>query len=170
MSARVLIAGVGNIFQADDAFGVEVAQRLSRRTLPRGVEVRDFGIRGFDLAYAMMEPWDLVILVDAMQRGETPGTLYVMEPHEAAESAINAAVETHGMTPLRAIELVKSLGGEPPRMLVVGCEPADLGGEDGAMGLTPAIAAVLDPAADLVLQKVSEFLAAASAASAGARA
>ena len=51
----ILIAGVGNIFQGDDGFGVEVAQRLVQRRLGPGVEVIDFGIRGIDLTYALMD-------------------------------------------------------------------------------------------------------------------
>src|SRR5947209_2000127 len=83
-AGQILVAGVGNIFLGDDAFGVEVAQRLLRRSLPEGVRVVDFGIRGFDLAYALMRD-DLAeggtaILVDALPRGEPPGTLYVIEP------------------------------------------------------------------------------------------
>ena len=70
----------GNIFLGDDGFGVEVARSLSKRQLPEGVSVKDFGIRGFDLAYALLDPWDLVIIVDALSRGEAPGTLYVIEP------------------------------------------------------------------------------------------
>ncbi|MDQ3686285.1 MAG: hydrogenase maturation protease, partial [Acidobacteriota bacterium] len=56
---RILIAGIGNIFLGDDAFGCEVAQRLSGRTLPDEVRVVDFGIRGLDLAYALMDGYDV---------------------------------------------------------------------------------------------------------------
>ena len=76
----MLVAGIGNIFLGDDGFGVEVAQRLSRRPQPKGVRVEDYGIRGYDLAYALMAHPDQAILVDACPRGETPGTVYVMEP------------------------------------------------------------------------------------------
>ena len=76
----ILIAGIGNIFFGDDAFGVEVVRRLAARPLPAGVVVKDFGIRGFDLACALQDGYDAVILVDAMQRGAPPGTLHVLEP------------------------------------------------------------------------------------------
>src|SRR5271166_2774472 len=80
MSGKVLVAGIGNIFLGDDAFGVEVINRLAQRSLPGNVCVADFGIRSFDLAYALMEDWELVILVDALPRGGEPGTLYTLEP------------------------------------------------------------------------------------------
>ena len=80
MNDKGLIAGIGNIFLGDDAFGVEVVNRLRARSLPDHVSLVDFGIRSYDLAYALMDDWDLVILIDALARGAVPGTLYVMDP------------------------------------------------------------------------------------------
>ncbi len=169
---RILIAGVGNIFCGDDAFGVEVAQRLVNRALPDGVRVVDFGIRGFDLAYALMEDQELSILVDAMQRGDAPGTLYVIEPDLDAPGQLNEPViETHGMHPLKVLDMVRSLGGRPKRLLVVGCEPAVSesgdGEDDWQMGLSEPVQAVLDDAADLVVSLVADFLAGHTPVAAG---
>ena len=58
---RILIAGIGNIFFGDDAFGVEVARRLAQRPLAEQVDVRDFGIRGLDLANALLDEHEAVI-------------------------------------------------------------------------------------------------------------
>ena len=96
------VAGIGNIFLGDDAFGVEVVQRLARRELPPQVRVVDFGIRGLDLAFALMEDYDAIILIDAVPRGEPPGTLYTIEPDLNALDATSLAevsVELHGMNP-----------------------------------------------------------------------
>jgi len=136
----VLVAGIGNIFRGDDGFGVEVIRQLSSKDLPSNVAIRDFGIRGFDLAYALMEPWDLVILVDAIPRGGAPGTLYAVDAETARVAATDQDIDTHGMTPMRAIELVRSLGGTPPKLLVIGCEPGELGGDEGLMGLSAPVA------------------------------
>src|SRR5881227_271903 len=99
---RVLVAGVGNIFLGDDAFGVEVAQRLLRRGLPDAVRVVDFGIRGLDLTYALLDGYEAVILVDAAPRGGPPGTLYVLEPERGGAPDV-AAIETHGMDPVKVL-------------------------------------------------------------------
>jgi hydrogenase maturation protease len=80
MKGKLLVAGIGNIFLGDDAFGVEVVKRLAQRPLPEGVRVVDFGIRSYDLAYALMDDWDLAILVDALPRGGEAGTVYTVEP------------------------------------------------------------------------------------------
>jgi hydrogenase maturation protease len=154
-SPSVLIAGIGNIFLGDDAFGVEVAQRLANRKLPDRVKVVDFGIRGFDLAYALLDRFDVTILVDACPRGGAPGTLYVIEPdlnlsaQDAAEAA-QTAVDAHSMNPMNVIRMAKSMGGDLKRILLVGCEPLTLGPDEGAMGLSEPVAAMVEEAANRI--------------------
>lgn len=152
--ASVLIAGIGNIFLGDDGFGVEVAQRLLARQLPAGVRVVDYGIRGLDLAYALMETPGATILIDACPRGEAPGTLFVIEPEvEAADAPDSSAVlDAHSMNPLLVIRMAKSLGGTPKRILLLGCEPATLGPDEGQLGLSECVAAVVDDAVALALR------------------
>ena len=147
---KVLIACVGNIFLGDDGFGLEVARSLSKRQLPESVSVKDYGIRGFDLAYALLDPWDLVIMVDALPRGEAAGTLYVIEPE--LNGPASAAINPHGMDPVRALSLAASMGAISAQVLVVGCEPLDFGDElEGRMGLSSAIQGVVETASDVIL-------------------
>jgi hydrogenase maturation protease len=154
-SPSVLIAGIGNIFLGDDAFGVEVAQRLASRKLPERVKVVDFGIRGFDLAYTLLDGFDVTILVDACPRGGAPGTLYVIEPDvnvsaEDGAEAGQATVDAHSMNPMNVIRMAKSMGGELKRILLVGCEPLTLGPEEGAMGLSEPVASMVEEAANRI--------------------
>src|SRR5689334_17610117 len=123
MQPRLLIAGVGNIFLGDDAFGVEVAQRLLRRGLPDEVRVVDFGIRGLDLTYALLDGYEAVVLLDAAPRGGPPGTLYVLEPARG-EAGGDVAVEAHDLDPVKVLRLAEAMGGRVGRLLRVGCEPA----------------------------------------------
>ena len=156
---RILIAGIGNIFLGDDAFGVEVAQRLARRPLPAGVRVADFGIRSFDLAYAILDEPDVTIMVDATPRGGTPGTLYVIEPELGDMAEIGGAdVEAHTMNPVKVLQLVKAYGGQPKRLLVVGCEPARLESDDGALELSAPVHAAVDEAVALVESLIQKIL------------
>jgi hydrogenase maturation protease len=160
--ASILVAGIGNIFLGDDAFGSEVARRLARRELPEAVRVVDFGIRGFDLTYALLDGYEVTIFVDATPRGGAPGTLYTIEPdlseleHTHAEGA---PVEPHGMNPLKVLSLVKSMGGELKRILLVGCEPAPLVSEDGYMGLSAPVEAAVEEALRMIESLVREILA-----------
>ena len=126
MSGRILVAGIGNIFLGDDGFGVEVVQRLAERELPENVEVGDFGIRGMDLAYALMDPYEVVVFVDAVPRGQEPGTVYLIEAEVPEEGDV--ALDTHGMDPVSVMRLARVLGAEVPRTLVVGCEPQNIPG------------------------------------------
>jgi hydrogenase maturation protease len=156
MMAKILVAGVGNIFLGDDGFGVEVALALSQKQLPESVKVKDFGIRGFDLAYALLDPWDAVIIVDALPRGEAAGTLYVVEPDLAALPGVasaDTAINPHGMDPVRVLNLAASQGTISAQVLVVGCEPQDFGDElEGRMGLSAPVQAAVEEAAKMVLE------------------
>jgi hydrogenase maturation protease len=157
-SVRVLVAGIGNIFMGDDAFGVEVARRLAERELPAGVEVGDFGIRGIDLMYALGEGYDAAVFVDAVPRGEPPGTLSVIEPRpDDGEATIDA----HGMDPVKVLALARQVGSVPERILIVGCEPAVrmTGHEDEVVGeLSEPVRAAIDPGVALVESVVGELM------------
>ncbi|MGH9898055.1 MAG: hydrogenase maturation protease [Pyrinomonadaceae bacterium] len=158
---RILVAGIGNIFLGDDAFGSEVARVLIERSLPDEVRVIDFGIRGFDLAYALLDGYDVTIFVDATPRGGEPGTLYTIEPDLNEFDNLNAQesmVETHGMNPMKVLGMVKSMGGEFKRILLVGCEPASLGAETGEIGLSEPVKAAVNEAVLLVESLVKKIL------------
>jgi hydrogenase maturation protease len=158
---RILIAGIGNIFLGDDAFGVEVVRRLSAHELPENVRVVDFGIRGYDLAFALLDGYDTTILVDACPGGQAPGTLYLVEPEHLDSSSPEeqqGAVEAHSMNPLNVLRLATSMGGPLKRVLLVGCEPGTLGPEEGQMGLSEPIEAVVEDAVKLIESLISEIM------------
>jgi hydrogenase maturation protease len=148
---KILVAGIGNVFLGDDGFGVALANRLARRQLPAGVEVVDFGIRGMDLAFAMQEGYEAVVLLDATPRGERPGTLYLIEVD--GDEHAQATLDTHGMDPAKVIGLVRALGGDPPRTFVIGCEPQtrmSADDEEIVAQLSEPVRAALDQAVTLV--------------------
>jgi hydrogenase maturation protease len=155
---RILVAGIGNVFLGDDGFGVALAGRLAQRELPPGVAVVDFGIRGMDLAYAMPD-YDAVVLLDATPRGEAPGTIYVIDADTDDVGA--PAVDGHGMDPVNVLALVKTLGNEPPRTLVVGCEPATrltLDDDDLVADLSEPVRLALDSAVGVVESLLADLV------------
>ena len=166
---RILIACIGNIFLGDDAFGVEVARRLMNRQYPEGVQVRDFGIRGIDLAYALLDDYDSLVLVDAVPRGSPPGTVYLIEPDLTGldpEKGVEAgimALDTHSMDPVKVLAYARTLGARPIHTLVVGCEPTPLGGDEDdpemQMGLSEPVHAALDEAVKMIDSLVEQLLA-----------
>ncbi len=165
MTTRTLVAGVGNVFQGDDAFGVEVIKLLASRPWPAGVEVADFGIRGVHLVYELLDGCDLFVLVDAAQRGYEPGTVTVLEvgpadtvPADRVPAGTRPAgtrpvgtrpagngpgvpvMDAHGLEPDAIFTMLDSMGRRPGRSLVVACEPADV---SPGMGLSGPVRAAL---------------------------
>jgi hydrogenase maturation protease len=154
---RILVAGIGNIFLGDDAFGTEVARRLLRRQLPEEVRVVDFGIRGLDLTYALLDGYEAAVLIDAVPRGGRPGTLYVLEPDiAAAESANDGPMEAHGLDPVKVLRLAISMGAKVDRLLLVGCEPTPDNPDE--MAMSDAVRAAVDEAVPLVESLVAKLL------------
>jgi hydrogenase maturation protease len=157
---RVLVACIGNVFMADDGFGVAVARALEGRDLGPGVDVVDFGIRGMDLVFALGETYDVAVFVDAVPRGEAPGTLFVIEP-DPDEGAEEVTLDAHGMDPVKVLALARQLGPVPERILVVGCEPQVkmTGDEEELVGeLSEPVQAAVDEAARLVESVVGELV------------
>ncbi|HEY0754118.1 MAG TPA: hydrogenase maturation protease [Ktedonobacteraceae bacterium] len=170
-TVRILIACVGNIFMGDDGFGIEVAQRLMRRDLtlfPQGVQVVDFGIRGFDLAYTLLDEYDVLILVDAIARGGTPGTLYLIEPDltgmtpEKGGEAARVGLDAHSMDPAKVLAYARTLGAQPIRTLLVGCEPAVICENetymDIQMGLSKPVEVAVAEAVKMIDYLVAQLL------------
>ncbi|MDB5217262.1 MAG: Hydrogenase maturation protease [Myxococcaceae bacterium] len=144
---RILVAGIGNVFHSDDGFGVAVAQRLERDVLPEGTRVVDFGIRGVHLAYDLLEPPDLLVIVDTTSRSGPPGTLYLIDPEVEPELFANASPDAHSMDPCAVLLAVRQMGGTLPRTRIVGCEPVDL---DEGMGLSQPVEQAIEPAIAMI--------------------
>jgi hydrogenase maturation protease len=162
MTGRTLVAGVGNVFLRDDAFGVEVVRLLGEQPRDDGVEIRDFGIRGVHLAYELLNGCDLFVLIDAAPRGAAPGTVSVIDVELPDPATFTSPViDAHSLTPDSIFALLASLGGKPGRSLLVACEPADV---SAGMGLTDPVTEALPHA----VRAVEEILAQASSDERGA--
>lgn len=155
---RILIAGVGNIFLGDDGFGVELARVLAARNLPAGVVVMDFGIRSYDLAYALTEDVEAIILIDAVPRRGAPGTVYLIEPAlEELCDAPPAHLDGHSLDMVSALRMAQGLGGVRAKLYLVGCEPAVLECESGEIGLSEPVRAAIPQALALIESLVSKL-------------
>ena len=156
---RILIAGIGNIFLGDDAFGVEIAQEMLKGQIAPGVHVVDFGIRSYDLAYALVDGYEAAILVDATARGEPPGTVYVIEVDlDQLSDIATASVDAHSLNPLAALQMAAAMGDLPRKVYLVACEPEDLGSESGRIGLSAAVRMAVPHAIDAIENLVGDLL------------
>jgi hydrogenase maturation protease len=154
---RVLVAGVGNLFLGDDAFGVEVVQNLLRSPEPIAARVYDAGIRGVHLAYELLDGYDALILVDAMAHGEVPGTVSIFErgwDDGPADREARGAGDAHDLDPESVFALLERLGGRVGRIFTVGCEPERIG---EGIGLSPRVAEAVSPAAQAVRNLVAQL-------------
>jgi hydrogenase maturation protease len=155
---QILVAGVGNAWLQDDAFGGECARRLEARGVPSGVTVMDFGTGGLDLAYEVMRGYDALVLLDASRQGHEPGTLYVLEPDMSEfEGAIEDgdAINPHSMDPASMLRFVSAIGGFSGKVVIIGCEPGEV--DDVGLGLTPPVEAAVERAVALVGTTLEEL-------------
>lgn len=136
--SRVLVAGMGNVLRHDDGFGVEVARRLvDSDALPADVKVVEVGIGGIHLVQELMDGYDALVVIDAVERGSAPGTVHLLEAEVAdlalwpEEARADFLADMHYTTPVKALVLAKALGVLPPRVFILGCQP----GEAEALGI-----------------------------------
>jgi hydrogenase maturation protease len=153
VTARVLVAGIGNIFLGDDGFGTDVARRLAGQPMPDGVRVVDYGIRGMHLAYDLLDGYEALVLVDTVPGAGHPGDITVLEV--GPEDLGTGELDAHGMDPVAVLASLESLGGTLPRTLVVGCQPGNV---DERIGLTAPVAAAVDTAVATVQQILADLL------------
>jgi hydrogenase maturation protease len=158
LEKQILVAGVGNAWLQDDAFGGECARRLEARGVPSGVTVMDFGTGGLDLAYEIMRGYDALVLLDASRQGGRPGTLYVLEPSMedlAGPIEDGDVINPHGMDPQTVLRFVGAIGGFSGRVVVIGCEPGEV--DEVGMALTPVVEEVVERALALVTETIDEL-------------
>ena len=160
---RVLIAGVGNVLRADDAFGVEVARRLADAPLPEGVRVVETGIGGISLVQELQDGFDALVVVDVVDRGREPGTVMLIDPevvdvHTLSWSERHELVtDSHLVTPERVLMMARALGVLPDKVLLVGCQPVDA--ESVGEEMSEPVARAVDVAVSEVLRHVDELTA-----------
>jgi hydrogenase maturation protease len=159
MTARILVAGIGNIFLGDDGFGSEVVRHAAMPQDNPGVRVTDYGIGGMHLAYDLLEEWDTLVLVDAVPSRGCPGTLHVFQAdHDYGCTTVG--FDGHSMDPAAVFASLRALGGNPPYTVVVGCEAGSV--EEG-IGLTDPVARAVPRA----VHAIEEIVAALQTSTAG---
>jgi len=141
----ILVAGIGNLFLGDDGFGVEVVRRFGK--VPGGVRAVDFGVRGVHLAYELLEPPDLLVLVDAARRGGAPGTIYVIDPSTDPSWTRAVTCDAHGMSIDGIFAMVRELGGAIPKTRIVACEPLAI---EERIGLSPVVDRAVQAAIEIL--------------------
>ncbi len=149
----MLVAGIGNLFGSDDGFGPEAARRLGDLGIREGVRVVDYGIRGMHLAYDLLEPYDVLVILDAVPHGDAPGDVTVLEV--GRDDLGEGELDAHGMSPVAVLACLDRLGGTLPRTYVVGCRPASTA---EGIGLSEAVATAVPVAVRTVSRLLDDLL------------
>jgi hydrogenase maturation protease len=154
--ARVLVAGVGNVLRGDDGFGPAVINHLEQRTdLPPGVRLVEVGIGGIHLVHELMAGFEGLILVDAVDRTDPPGSLYVLEPKVpplvelTTRQRYEAGCDMHQAVPARALIMAQAVNALPPQLRIVGCQPAVI--DDLIFDLSPPVQKAVPTAVNAIL-------------------
>ena len=146
MKPKVLVAGIGNDLCRDDGFGIVALRRLAGAGVPDGVKLYESGIAGIGLVQELMDGYEAVVFVDAIDRGGEPGTVYLLEtevPEISDENRDQFLADMHFVVPSTALLLGKALNVLPPRIFILGCQPAEYG---LGLGLSAPVEAAVDEA------------------------
>ena len=148
---RVLVAGVGNRLMGDDGFGPRVIDLLSSTPLPENVELRDIGTAGLTIATDLSD-YDLVVFLDSMEMEGEPGRLSrsevdVEDIEEDAGDLARVSLHEVGLEGL--LKFSKAIGTLPPRVVLVGCKPKDVG---PSLKLSDEVESAAHEAVDMVLE------------------
>jgi hydrogenase maturation protease len=149
--SRILVAGVGNVLRADDGFGPAVVARLT--DLPPGVDVVETGIGGIALLQELLGGCDGLIVIDAVDEGAVPGTVFVIEPEVEDPEHVP---DLHLANPRRVLMMAKAMGALPNKVVIIGCQPAEVDELGGR--LSARVERAVDVAATKVRETVSAWL------------
>ena len=147
---RILVAGVGNVLRGDDGFGPAVIARLG--PLPAGVDAVETGIGGVALLQELLAGCDGLVVVDAVDRGAAPGTVFELRPDVG--EAVHVA-DVHLANPDRVLSMAKTMGVLPARVRIVGCQPASV--DELGAGLSRVVDAAVDRAVASVTRIVDAW-------------
>ncbi len=146
---RVLVIGVGSDYRHDDAVGLIVARRLREKNLQH-ITVREMSGEGAALI-AAWQGAERVIIVDAVQSGAAPGTIFRFEAHREPIPTSFFHYSTHAFGVAEAIETARSLGQLPPSLIIYGIEGGDFSvGE----GLLPEVERAVSKTVDMLMKEL----------------
>lgn len=159
LPGKVLVAGVGNVLRRDDGFGVAVVQQLATNGSMRAeVDVIETGIGGMSIVQQLMNGYQALIVVDAIDCGAQAGTIVVMRPdipnpHQLTAMEFQSQFSNlHLAEPSRVFTFAKGLGILPNRVWLVACQPGDC--DELGETLSPAVR----QAVPLAVQRVCELV------------
>ena len=136
---EVLILGVGNPLCGDDGAGPRILEMLGERDLPADIQLQDAGLPGWGLP-SWLEGWSSVILVDALDMGQSPGAWRCFQPEEVRMWMQEKSLSLHQPDLANGLALAQALNLLPEKLCLYGVQPADL---TPGNALSPEVSACL---------------------------
>lgn len=149
---NLLVIGIGNEFRGDDMAGLLVARQVKARS-PDHTHVCEANGEGV----ALMELWqhaETVILIDAVQAGGTPGTIYRLDARAEKIPSKFFHYSTHAFSVAEAVELARALDQLPSTLIVYGIEGRQY---DVGSGLSPMVEQAVSEVVERVVQTCEVF-------------
>ena len=143
-----LILGIGNCLLSDDGVGVHAARLLEAEPPPMTAILA----AETDLLSALpfLERCAKVLVIDAMDAGQPPGTLYHCRSEELAATGQRHSL--HGLGLLEALEFLDQ--SHRPEVHILGVQPGRIG---LALDLSPNVAAALPEVVRAARQIIAGF-------------
>lgn len=150
---RILVLGIGNLIMSDDGVGIKVIHHLQERyRFPEEVELMDGGTLGLDIL-PYLENVDRLLIVDAMETGDVPGTLARITGDDIP-IVMSTKLSPHQMGLKDLLAVATLLGHRPPEMVLFGIQPdvIDLG-----LDLSPPVSARFGNLVQMVLTELENW-------------
>ena len=144
---NTLVLGMGNLLLSDEGVGVHVARALAGRALPENVSVVEAGTAFLDVL-PDIEKADRILLIDAMEGGGAPGSVYRVPFDQCVHPDMLASL--HGFDLSRVLYMAGSE--RAPEVMVFGVEPARI---EWGTELSPEVASVVQAVEEAILAEMA---------------
>lgn len=147
----MLIIGCGNLIRGDDGVGIHLIKELEKLHLPENVKIIDAGTISIDMLF-QMEAVDKVIIVDAVEGGIEPGTIYRLTKEDLAPPSATP-FSLHELKLEHTLKIGEKILGDkfPSEVIIFGVEVGEI--KEG-IALSPKIEKSLPRLVDLILQEL----------------
>lgn len=153
MTKPILIAGVGNLIQQDDGFGVHVVRELEKRAIPENTEIFDGGTLGIDLLPYLVNR-EYVIIIDTIAADHPAGTIFRFEPNDINyDDAPKTSIHQLGL--IDSLKMLALTSQEPQKVIIFAVQPKII---DWGESLSPELEEIVPKVADLVVKELSKII------------
>ncbi|MFQ6040166.1 MAG: HyaD/HybD family hydrogenase maturation endopeptidase [Candidatus Poribacteria bacterium] len=149
-NTKIAVVGVGNLLLKDEGVGVHIVHALQKSgKLPDHVQLIDAGTATFDILH-LIEDVDKLIVIDAVEGGGEPGTVYRFSPDDV-EFGNLSAISLHELDLSNTLAMAELLGNKPKSVVIIGIEPKEI---TLCLELSPQIEAKIEKIIELTLKEI----------------